>query len=175
MIFALIGAFSYSLTCCKSPTSPDGLGEADIIVHNDYGEPLAIYVNGNFRFTIQNKTYIEIDDVLFGKYLLEAKKTNTDIIVKSETLVVEEKIDYNWMIDDPPDIVVTNRFGRTLKVYMDGNYQFDLAHEENRWIIDVPYGERFLKAERATDRKQVASITIYIGEDRDYSWTIELY
>jgi len=175
MILALIGAFIYSLTCCKSPTSPDGLGEADITIHNEYGQPLDIYVNGNFRFTIQNNTEIEIDDVPFGNYTLEAKEVNTDIIVKSETLKVEEKIDYLWIIDDPPDINVINQFGRTLKIYMDGAYQFDLAHEENRWIIDVTYGEHFLKAVRASDSKQVASVTIYVGENTDYSWTVGYY
>jgi hypothetical protein len=56
---------------------------------------------------------------------------------------------------------------------MDGNYQFDLVDKENRWIIDVAMGERLLKALKASDNKEVASTTINITENKDYSWIIE--
>jgi len=68
---------------------------------------------------------------------------------------------------------VTNTYGEALKIYMDGVYQFDLVHEENRWLIDVPFGERFLKANKVSDGAEVASITIDVNENRDYSWIIE--
>jgi hypothetical protein len=68
---------------------------------------------------------------------------------------------------------VINQFGKTLKIYMDGDFQFDLANEEDRWIIDVAHGERFLKAFRASDAQEIASITIHVDENTDYSWTVE--
>ncbi len=172
-IFILTGILVMTLIRCKSPTSPNGQGEADIIVYSKYEETLDIYMDGNFLFSIGYKSSIEIDNVSLEEHELEAKKTNTDIVIDKETITVEEKADYSWTIDDPPDINVTNNFGKTLKIYMDSEYQFDLVDEENRWIIDVPYGERFLKATRASDGKEVASTTIHVDENKDYYWTIE--
>lgn len=172
-ILALIGTFILSLTNCISPTSPNGEGEADIIVYNEYGEPLDIYMNGSFKFSIQHKSHIEIDNVSFGEYELEARKEGASENVASTTIQVEENIDYTWTIDDPPDIYVSNLSGKTVEIYMDGAYQFDLVDEENRWIIDVSYGEHFLKAIRKTDGIQIASTTIDATENTDYYWTIE--
>lgn len=172
-ILTLIGILIFSLISCKSPTSRDGEGEADIIIYNEYGGALDIYMDGNFQFTIGHRSDIDIDSVSLGKHKLEAKKVNTNIVIASEIVEVKEKIDYIWRIDDPPDINVTNLYGNSLKIYMDGNYQFDLVDEENSWIIDVPYGERFLKALKTSGGKLVASTAIDIIEDKDYSWTIK--
>ena len=158
---------------CKSPTSPGGQGEADIIIYNEYGEPIDIFMDGSFKFTIQHKSHIELDDVSYGEYVFVAKKANENEIIDSETILVEEDIDYTWVIDDPPDIRIYNYSGEKLEIYMDGGYQFDLEEEEDRWIIDVPYGERFLLARRKSDGSQIASITINAIENTDYVWTIE--
>lgn len=172
-IFILTGILLLTSIRCKSPTSPNGQGEADIIVYSEYDETLDIYMDGNFMFSIGYKSSIEIDDVTLEDHELEAKEADTGIVIDSETIEVEENTDYSWTIDDPPDINVTNNSGKTLKIYMDGEYQFDLVDEENRWIIDVPFGQRFLKAIRASDGKEVASITLHVDENKDYSWTIE--
>jgi hypothetical protein len=171
-ILTIIGILIFLSLSCKSPFAPSG-GEADIIVYNEYGETLDVYMDGEFRFAISNKANIEIDNVSLKEHELEAKERNTGIIIATETINVEEKVDYTWTIDDPPDICVTNNYGETLKIYMDGNYQFDLADEEDRWVIDVEYGERFLKAIKASNNKEVASITIHADENKDYFWTIE--
>jgi hypothetical protein len=160
-------------TGCKSPTSPNGEGEADIIVFNDYGEDLDIYMDGTFRFTAGFKTSIEIDNVSLEEHDLEARLKASGLTVDSETIEVEEKTDYTWTVDNPPDINVINQSGISLRILLDGQYQFDLSHEENRWIIDVFYGERFLKALRADNEEEVASITLRVDENKDYSWTIE--
>jgi len=38
--------------------------------------------------------------------------------------------------------------------------------------LDVPFGERYLKALLADDGREVASITIKVKEYTDYYWTI---
>ncbi len=172
-ILALAGILVFSSFSCKSPTSPDGGGEADIIVYSEYDEILDIYMDGQFQFSIGYKSSIEIDNVSLEEHELEAREINTGKIIDSETITVEEEIDYTWTVDDPPDIKVTNNHGKTLKIYLDGVYQFDLVDEEDRWIIDVAYGERFLKAIRASDGKEIASITIDVDENEDYYWTID--
>lgn len=172
-IFVLLGASAFLLMNCHSPTSPGGEGEADIVIYNEYGEPVDIYMDGSFKFTIQKNNHIEIDDVSYGEYEFEAKKANESELIDTETILVEEDIDYTWVIDDPPDIRVYNYSGETLEIYMDGDYQFDMEDEEDRWIIDVPYGERFLQAKRKSDGIQIASITIKADENADYVWSIE--
>jgi len=174
-LLALMAILAFSWVGCKSPTSPDGAGEADIVVTNDYeeGETVDIYMDGEFKFSIGFKVTIEIDNVSLEEHTLEAKLNATGALVDSETIEVVEYTDYYWTVDDPPDIKVINQFGKTLKITMDGDYQFDLANEENRWIIDVAYGERFLKAFRASDGQEIASTTIRVDENTDYSWTVE--
>jgi hypothetical protein len=172
---ALTAILTFSWFGCKSPTSPGGAGEADVVITNDYeeGETVDIYMDGEFKFSIGFKVTIEIDNVSLEEHTLEAKLNATGALVDSETIEVVEYTDYYWTVDDPPDIKVINQFGKTLKIYMDGDYQFDLANEENRWIIDVAYGERFLKAFRASDGQEIASTTIRVDENTDYSWTVE--
>ena len=172
-ILVLTGVSVFLLMNCHSPTSPGGEGEADIIIYNEYGESMDIYLDGGFKFTIQHNSHIEMDDVSHGEYEFVAKKANENEIIDSETILVEEDIDYTWVIDDPPDIRVYNYSGETLEIYMDGDYQFDMVDEEDRWIIDVPYGKRFLLARRKSDGNQIASITINADKNADYVWTIE--
>lgn len=158
---------------CKSPTSPNGDGEADIIVYSKIEDSLEIYMDGKFRFSIRYKNSIEIDNVAMGIHEMKARNPKTGMVVNTETIYVTEKIDYTWTIEDPADINVTNKYGQSLKIYMDDAFVFNLANDENRWIIDVPLGEHFLRAVRISDGKQAASITMNITKNKDYFWTIE--
>ena len=174
-LLAWLAILAFSWPSCKSPTSPDGAGEADIVVTNDYeeGETIDIYLDGELRFSMGFKMTIEIDNVSLEEHALEARLNPTGVLIDSEKIDVIEYTDYSWMVDDPPDIKVINQFDNPLRVLMDGVYQFDLANEESRWIIDVAYGERFLKAFGAADGREIASTTIRVDENTDYSWTIE--
>ena len=181
MSIILIGILMFPLLSCKSIFGPkeeeteestEG-EEARIIVYNDYGASLDIYMDGIFQFLLGNDSESKIYNVSHDEHQMEAKIPDTESIVATKTIDVVSNTDYTWTIDDPPDINVSNRYGETLAIYMDGNYQFDLVDEENRWIIDVSYGERFLKAIRVRDDQEIASITIEVTENKDYSWTIE--
>ena len=157
---------------CKSPVMPKD-GEADIIIVNDYGQTLNIFLNGEYLYPLNHNQSVELDNLKFGVYYLEARAVDTDVRVDSEEVDVKERTDYTWTIDDPPDINVINNFGMTLRIFMDGVHQFDLLDEENRWILDVPYGEHFLLAVREADGIDASSITLKIEENTDFSWTIE--
>jgi hypothetical protein len=157
---------------CKSPTSPNGKGEADIIVISDVEDAMDIYMDGVFMFEIKYKEKIEIDNVTLAEHEMEAKAKGTDTVIESGTVDVVEESDYSWTVDDPPDIYVTNNCKFPVRVSMDGGHQFDLERNDGRWIIDVAYGDRFLKAWSAEDGREVASKTIAIEENQDYSWTI---
>jgi hypothetical protein len=66
-----LGMMILLLTHCKSPTSPDNKGEADIIVINDCSQIVDIYMDGEFQFTLRHKWSIEIDDVSLEEHYLE--------------------------------------------------------------------------------------------------------
>ena len=172
-MIAWLGIIILFLTHCKSPTSPDNEGEADIIVTNDCSKIVDIYMDGEFQFTLRHKWSIEIDDVSLEEHDLEARETGSGATIASETIEVEQETDYTWTVDDTPDIQVYNYYKKTLGIYMDGYFQFNLEYEESRWILDVDYGERFLKALDASDGSEVASTSIKVDENKDYTWTIQ--
>jgi hypothetical protein len=173
--FAAIGAVLGLLLlagACKSPIMPED-GEADIVIINDYGETLNIYMNGEFLYPVEHNTSVEIDNVKYGIYYFEARTVDTDELVYSDEVDVEVRSDYTFTIDDIPDINVINDFGTPLAIYMNGEYMFDLEDEENRWIIDLAFGEYFLHAIRKEDGMQIASITFDIDDYTDHTWTLE--
>lgn len=180
-ILILTAILIFSFVSCKSIFGTDepadeGIAEgiiARIIVSNQYGESLDIYMDGIFQFMLGHKSDAKISDVSLAEHNLEAKIADTATVVATTTINVVSKVDYTWTIDDPPDINVINQSGRTLKIYMDDVYRFDLVDEENRWLIDVPFGERFLKATRPSDNTEYASVTVNVTENKDYSWTIQ--
>ena len=180
-ILIFVGILIFSSMSCESIFGPSSEEEeeeeedeeARIIVYNNYGEALDIYMDGNFQFLLEHEDDEKIRYVSLDEHELEAKLANTNTVVDSEEIDVTDYVDYTWTIDDIPDINVINNYGKTLKIYMDGNYQFDLVDEENRWIIDVAFGEHFLKAIKAADGTEVASTTIDVDENKDYTWVIE--
>src|SRR4030066_1790353 len=179
-ILVLIGILVFALAGCESIFGPKSETEdtsddeeARIIVTNYYQEALDIYVDGVFQFALPDKDSDKIRKWTLDEHDLEAKLTGTSTVVDDETVDVTAYQDYTWNIDDAPDINVTNNYGVALKIYMDGNYQFDIADEEDRWIMNVSFGEHFLKALKASDDKEIASTTLVIEANKEYTWTIE--
>jgi len=173
-ILVLVLAGCESIFGPKSETSTDSDDEeARIIVSNGYGETLDIYMGGTLQFTITDGDSKKIKNVSLDEHDLEAKRTGTGTVVDDTTIDVTQYTDYTWAIGDPPDINVTNKYGVSLKVYMNGTYLFDLADEENRWIMNVAFGEHFMKALKVSDGKEVASTTIDVEANKDYAWTIQ--
>lgn len=168
---SLIILLIIATSLCKSPIAPKK-GEADIIVVNDWGQPLDIYLNGNFKYTLPYGHNFEIDNVALGRYKLDAVIAGTSQVVDDVVLDILEFKDYTWYIDDLADINIVNNSGVDLKIYFDGNFIFDLDDEENRWILDVTHGEHFISAQRASDGTTFSSITIKIEENTDYTWTL---
>ena len=103
---------------------------------------------------------------------MEARSQVTGEIVAQKTLELTARTDYTWTIERPSRINCRNAFGESLKIFMDGSYQFDPADREDRWILDVAQGDHFLAAFKAADGKPAASITVKVTENNDYSWRI---
>lgn len=180
-ILLLLGIFIFSFAGCESIFGPkteetdstDDEGEARILITNMYGETLDIYMDGKIQFSLAHKNSDKIRNVTLDEHDLEAKLPASGTVVDSETIDVVDYSDYSWTIDDPPDIKVTNAYGKTLKIYMDGKFLFELLDEEDRWIMNVDMGDRFLKAVKSSDDKEVASTTISVTANKDYTWLIQ--
>ena len=160
---------------CKSPTSPDGAGEADIVVTSHWDEQVDIFMDGAFRFSLGYKEIAEIDNVPRKSHLMEAKSQMTGEVVAQTTLEVTSKTKYSWIIEHRARINVLNSIDRTVMVFMDGVFQFDLANGENRYLIDVALGDHFLAAFRKIDGQEVGSTTLKVTENKDYSWLIRIF
>jgi hypothetical protein len=181
VVFPLVGVILIVLLAgCESIFGPkteesddDDDNEARIIVYNQHGETLDIYIDGKFQFTLEDDKDKKIRNVSLDEHDLAAKLAGTGTVVDEETIDVTSYTDYSWTIDDAPDIVITNNYGTALKIYMDGDYQFNLAYKESRWIMDLTKTEHFLKARRVDNDKEVASVTIDVNANKDYTWTIE--
>jgi hypothetical protein len=158
---------------CKSPIAPPG-GEADIIVTSHWDSRVDVYMDGVFEFPLNYKESAEIDNVTLKSHDLEARDAVTGEPVASTTIEAKGAADYDWTIEHRARINCGNGTDETLRIFMDGVFQFDLADRENRWIINVPLGSHFLKALRASDGGETASTTINVTENKDYSWGIEI-
>jgi hypothetical protein len=177
---SLIGILVLLCAGCESIFGPkseeDSSSDDDIariLVYNNYNNgALDIYMDGTFQFTLAEDDDAKIKDVTLDEHDLVAKLTGTSTVVDDTTIDVTSYTDYTWTIDDPPDIKVTNSYGVTVKIYMDGEYKFDLENEEDRWLIDVSFGDHYLKALKASDNSEVASTTIEVDGNEDYTWTI---
>ena len=170
-VMTFAGLVLLSSWSCKSPTTPSG-GESDIIVVSKWSDRVDVFMDGTFRFPLGYKESGEIDNVSRTTHQLEARSQATGEVVAQKELAVSEKTDYTWTIEHRARINCGNSFGETLKFFMDGVFQFDLADRENRWLIEVALGSRFLAAYRASDGREVASITLKVTENKDYSWVI---
>jgi hypothetical protein len=181
-LMLLVGFLVLVLAGCESLFGPSSDSSSDsssddeearIIVTNNANETLDIYMDGVFQFTLADSESDKIRDVTKDEHELEAELPGTSTVYDDETIDVTSYTDYSWTIGDSPDIDIINNYGLTLKIYMDGNYQFDIVNEEDRWIMNVSMGEHFLKAAKASNGEEVASTTLDITANKDYTWTIE--
>jgi hypothetical protein len=180
-VLILLGILIILSVGCESVFGPDAAEDtsddeteiARIIITNNYDADLDIYMDGDFQFTVLDGKQKKIRGLTLDEHDLEATKTGTRTVVDEETIDVTDYQDYTWEIADPPDIQILNSYGIPLKIYMDGEYLFNMVDEETRWLMDVTFEKHFLKATKVSDDKEVASTTINVEENTNYSWTIQ--
>jgi len=180
-LWLIMVVLTLGLTGCESifgpkaeeSTEEETAKEARIVVTNNYGQALDIYMDGKFQFTLESEQDRKIRNVSLDEHKMEAKLPGTNTVVDTETVDVTGYADYAYAIDDPPDINISNNYGKPLKIYMDNVYKFDLLYKENRWIMDVSFGQHFLKAILVENNKEVASTTIDVDQNKDYTWIIQ--
>ena len=167
-----MGTLALSWTGCKNPTAAED-EQPYITVQNGCGIALDIYMDGTFQFYLENNEYYNIENVAAGSHLLEAKKKDTNILVKSITVETTADNSYTWTITSRAILKVTNNYGETLDIYGDGNYYTDLTDQTDAVFSSVSYGEHLIQAKKTGGTTVVASITIDVTEDITYTWVIQ--
>jgi hypothetical protein len=157
---------------CKNSTTPDEPEEARIMVRNNCGIAVDIYMDGVYQFFLEYKEYYYIENVALGTHALEAKKKGTGTLLKSISTDISEKKDYTWTISSTAAVTITNNYGETLSVYGDGTYKTDIADKSSASIENIPYGEHLFEAKRPNESEVLASTSFEILEDKEYTWKI---
>lgn len=77
-------------------------GPSYIVVENQYGQSLNVYMNGILVGGVPDKEGAVIPKVAFGTHELAAVRASDNLLVESLTLEVQDVAEYRWTIP-PPD------------------------------------------------------------------------
>ena len=172
MLTICLAILVLALFSCKNPTST-GDEQPYITVKNGCGIALDIFMDGAFQFYLANTEYFTIQNVSLGTHLLEAKRKDTDILVKSHTAEIAASFGYTWTISSNASLKITNNYGETLDIYGDGTKQDEVADQSDLFVANIPYGEHLIEAKKQGGTTVVASTSIDIIEDILYTWIIQ--
>jgi len=161
-----------ALFSCNNPVGPEDTAPY-ITVQNSCGIALDIYMDGTFQFFLNNNEYDLIQDITPGTHLLEAKKKDADIMVRSYTAEVAPETSYTWTINSNAQMKITNNYGETLDIYGDGAFYSELTDQTELVFPTIPYGEHLLEAKKQGGTTVVASTTVDVIEDIIYTWIIQ--
>lgn len=167
-----LGILLAAVSGCKNTTTPDETESPRIIVRNNCGIAVDIFMDGVYQFFLEQKEYYYIENVTLATHQLVAKKRGTETVLKSVSIAITENQDYTWTISSLAVVTITNKYGETLSLYGDGTYQTDLADQATATIQTVPYGEHLFEAKRPNESQVLASTRIEVLEDKQYTWTI---
>jgi hypothetical protein len=164
-MFLLVGLMS-----CKSSTSPEDQ-VAHIRVSNTCGATVDIHVDGVFKKSLDNDSETTFQVVDEGVYILEAYKTGTEISAAYGEVRVYFGGRYSWYVEGPAVIIVTNKYGETLKIHIDGTYLGDLDDTYSEQIDKVTFGVHTVEGKKLNG-DVAASITFDVEDAADYFWEI---
>lgn len=171
-ILIILGIVMLSLIDCKSPETSEEV-VASIYVSNECGLAIDVYMDGAFKFTLEFLYYEIIENVSSGTYEIVAKKEGTDEVIVTEIVTITTSSEAWVSILYSASINVVNQYGEALNIYTNGNLQGELGDGENQVFTKVPYGEQVIEAAKASDNSFVASVTINVVEEKEYTWTIK--
>lgn len=172
-IIVLLGIFVCSTISCKSPENPDAEIIANIFVSNECGLAIDIYLEGVYQFSLEFLYYDVIENVSGGVYDVVAKIKDTEEVYATHIVNVTESKDVWVTFLYNASIKVINEYGEALNIYTNGSLQGELGDGESQVFTNVPYGDHMIEASTASDNTLVASVTISVVEEKEYTWTIK--
>jgi len=158
---------------CKSVTGSDEGFSARILIYNNCGATLDIYLDDNYQFAIADGTTETIKDLTEEEHKLNAFLTGTNTLVLSESFNATDEGDYEWTINGQATIAVKNGYGETLYIYENSEYLGHIEDNETVTVPDVAFGSYNFEATTAENSTVIASATIEVTEIKEYSWIIQ--
>jgi hypothetical protein len=171
-IVVLLIIFVSSMVSCKSPESPEEV-IATIYVSNECGIAIDVYMDGAYQFSVEFLYYDSIQDLPAGTYEIVAKEKDTEEVLHTETIDIDASGDYWVNVLYDASIKIINEYGEALYIYTNGSLQGELGDGKSQVFTNVPFGEHALEASKASDNTFVASTTINVEEEKEYTWTIK--
>lgn len=167
---ASLGLLLMILLSCKSPSSPEE-EVAYINVSNTCGVAVDIFVDDVYKKTVENDSDTKFTVIDEGTYILEAFKTGTEILAAHGEVRVYIGGEYSWNVEGPSTIIVTNSYGETLYIHINGTYLGDLDDGYSEQIEKVTFGEHTVEGKKANG-EVAATITFQVEDAADYFWEI---
>ncbi len=169
-ILAVLGLALLVSFSCKGPSDPDIL--ANIIAQNLCGAAVDIFMDDVYQFSVEFAADETIYDVSVGTYNLEAKKKGEEAVVYSDTIEITQSLNYIVVIEGPSYIVIENKYGESLNIYMNGTLIGSVPDGGGRVIAKVAFGTHELAATRTVDGVVVETLTLEVEDVGEYLWTI---
>ena len=166
----LLAAVMLVLIDCKNSTSNEE-PQANILVSNECGAALDVFMNGDYKFSLEYREYNTIQNVATVTHELVAKMKGTETLVLAETVEIISLTEHVWTVLSSADLTIANQYGETLNIYGDGSLQGEIDDGQAETLGRIPYGEHVMEA-RKLDGTVVASITLLFDENKEYIWTI---
>jgi hypothetical protein len=171
LVAAVSGLLLLTLIGCKSPANPTDT-TSSIVVTNYCGAKIDVYLDGTSKLTIENGSNDTILNVAAGSHLLEAKTTDTGILVDSETLTITASTSTSVTIAGPASLRITNLYGEILGIYIDDLWVGDIGDQITQIMHKVTFGSHVFTGKTKAAGTVVATVTIDFTDAIEYTWTI---
>jgi len=170
-IIIIVGILILTSISCKSPTTPEAT-KASLTITNHCGVAVDILMDGVWQFAIEYLQSSTLSIPSLGVYELESRKKGTGTVVSSTSADINEYKVFAWTVQTSADISIINNYGETIDIYGDGDLQGSINDQETGALSRTPYGEHFLEATKSGETDVIASITLDITENIQYTWTV---
>lgn len=155
---------------CKSSTTPDTT--STITISNGCGAKVDVYLDGTLKVTIENIVQGTISNVIAGSHLLEAKTSDTGVLVASITLTILASTTTSVSLYGPASVSITNLYGEILGIYVDDIWAGDIGDQITQTLNHITFGSHVLTAKTKTDGTVAATTTLNVTDAIEYAWTI---
>ncbi len=167
---AVSGLLLLAVIGCKSSTTPDTT--STMTITNTCGAKVDVYLDGTLKATIENAAQATISNIIAGSHLLEAKTSDTGVLVTSVTLTIQASTTTSVSLYGPASVRITNLYGEILGIYVDDIWEGDIGDQITQTLHFITFGSHVFTAKKKTDATVAATVTINVTDVIEYTWTI---
>lgn len=170
LMAVLSGLLLLAVIACKSPTTTDTT--STITVSNACGAKVDLFLDGTKKATIDVAAQATISNVVAGSHLLEARTSDTGVLVTSLTLTIKAATTTSLSINGPASVRITNLYGEILSIYIGTIWMGDIGDQITQTLDSITFGSHVFTAKKKTDATVAATVTINVTDAIEYTWTI---